>query len=288
MSLSNSKELTHEEWDKENSLTAPMDRDPKRTYKPNQVHPELNNDEFESAFKSQNNDTYTKKFPRVERRYADPPINLQNIGLISFVPAKGAKPNDNGVYGFAKIRGNYATETEANERAEYLIRYVDSYHQIYHCYVGRPFPLTTTSKYSAETTEIDLKKEMTETISNNIKNKKLEEKKIVEDIKEREEKLLAESKREEEDPYEHYITQKVKLAQVGFTYMESLKKMDKMKETIIKTRKLIEDLDVEYPDYKDQYLGKYMEARKDAGLVEDDPNNFIKFMGSDLKEELGF
>ena len=37
---------------------------------------------------------------------------MQNIGLISFVPAKGATPNDNGVFGFAKLRGNFSTNID--------------------------------------------------------------------------------------------------------------------------------------------------------------------------------
>ena len=31
---------------------------------------------------------------------------MQRIGLLSFVPAKGATPNSKGIYGFAKMRGN--------------------------------------------------------------------------------------------------------------------------------------------------------------------------------------
>ena len=78
-------------------------------------------------------------------------------------------------------------EQEADQRAEFLIRNVDSYHQIYHTYVGRPFPMTASSKYSAETNEIDIRKEMTESISNDVKQKKQDELKTVQEIKKREE-----------------------------------------------------------------------------------------------------
>ena len=284
-------EYKHKEWEKENSLTAPSDRDPARTYKPNQSHSKLTEEEVDIAIKELDNTSFTKKFPKVERRYADPPVPLQTIGLISFVPAKGATPNKNGVYGFAKMRGNFSTELEASERAEYLIRKVDSYHQIYHAYVGRPFPLTTTSDYSAVTDEIDIKKDMTESISSNIKKKKDEEQKIVEEIKEREELLKADVDKDEEDPYESYITYRVKLAQVGYTYLETLKRLDEMKDSILKSRKVLEEMDEKYPDYKESYMDKYMNARKEAGLTEekdDNGKNFIGFMGSDLKKELGF
>ena len=191
---------------KESSLTSPEDRDLENKWKPDLSIPPLTNQEAVDAMKELNISSFTEKFPKVDRTYSDPSIALQNIGLISFIPAKGATPNENGVYGFAKLRGNFASDMEANQRAEYLIRNVDSYHQIYHTYVGRPFPMTVSSSYSAETSEVDIRKETTQTISSSIKNKKEEEQQQIREIKDREEKLLEESKRESSDPYEDYIT----------------------------------------------------------------------------------
>ena len=141
----------HPEWEKESSLTTPDDRVRENNWRPEQGAPQLSENEVTSAMEELNNVSFTTKFQRVDRTYADPPPPLQTIGLLSFVPAKGAQPNANGVYGFAKLRGNYSTQQEADQRAEFLIRNVDSYHQIYHTYVGRPFPMTASSKYSAET-----------------------------------------------------------------------------------------------------------------------------------------
>ena len=236
-----------------------------------------------------NNTDFTDKFPMVDRTYADPTLPMQIVGLISFTPAKGATPNENGVFGFAKLRGNFASEIEATQRAEFLIRNVDSYHQVYHTYVGRPFPITTSSKYSAETDEIDIRKETTKSVSHNIKEKRSTDDQQIKEIKQREEKLLAESKREEIDTYDDYITQRVKLAQLSFTYLEHQKKMAEVKDIIIKTRGVVEELDKEFPDYKDSYYEKYMQARRDAGLKETKEyadSNFIKFLVEDA--DLGF
>ena len=201
--------IQHSEWTSENSLTASEDRDRNARWRPDQHVPHLNNQELTNAMDALNNTSFVEKFPRVERTYADPPLHLQMFGLISFTPAKGATPNENGVYGFAKLRGNFATQTESDQRAEYLIRNVDSYHQIYHTYVGRPFPITCSSKYSADTKEIDIRKEMVNTISTNIKEKKDEEQKVIQEIKQREEALVADTK-SEQDPYDEYITQIIK------------------------------------------------------------------------------
>lgn len=278
----------------ESSLTAPEDRDLKNKWRPNQGAPQLTEDEVSAALDELNDSSFTNKFPRVDRTYADPPVPLQNVALFSFIPAKGATPNENGVFGFAKVRGSYATEMEADQRAEFLIRNVDSYNRLYHLYVGRPFPITLSSKYSAETSEVDIRKETTKAVSTNIKNQKLEEQKTIREMQEREKQLLEESNKAKEDdgtgdvdvdPYEEYITQCVKKAQLSWTFLEHLKKLHEVRDIIIKTRKIISDLDEEYPEFKDKYFDKYMQARKDAGLKEtseDTQNNFMKYMLEDV------
>jgi hypothetical protein len=232
-----------------------------------------------------NNSSFTDKFPRVDKTYADPPVNLQTYGLFSFVPAKGATPNENGVYGFAKLRGNFSTESEADQRAEFIIRNVDSYHQIYHTYVGRPFPVTVSSKYSADTSEIDIRKETTKTLSTSVKEKKLEEKKVIDDMKQREEQLLAESKRDpnDVDPFDTYITMKVKKAQLTWTYLEHEKKMAEVRTILRGTKKSLDEMDSEFPDFKNQYFNKYMEARRSAGFDDKSitQDNFMKFLVED-------
>lgn len=275
----------HPEWEKENSLSSPEDRDRENKWRPEQGAPQLSDEEVSSAMKDLNNNAFTSKFPRVDRTYADPPPPMQNIGLLSFVPAKGSKPNESGVYGFAKLRGNFATEVEADQRAEYIIRNVDSYHQIYHTYVGRPFPMTASSDYSADTNEIDIRKEMTESISNDVKQKKQDELKTVQEIKKREEELVADTKNEDADPYDEYITLRVKKAQLSWTYLEHVKKLKEIKSIILRTRVEIEKLE-ENSDYKDKYYDKYMSARKDSGFKdtpEEMESNFLKFLVEDAK-----
>lgn len=273
----------------ESSLTAPEDRDLNNKWRPQVNEPSLSKEETEIALKELNITSFTDKFPRVDRTYADPVIPLQTYGLISFIPAKGATPNEKGIYGFAKLRGNYGSELEANQRAEYLISNVDSYHQIYHTYVGRPFPLTTSSDYSAETSEVEIRKDIAKNVSESIRGKRQDEQQQVKEIQEREKRLLEESKREEADPYEEYITQKVKLAQLSWTYLEHQKKMAEIKEIIIKTREIIKDMDENHPSFQNEYFEKYMTARKEAGIKESEEeaqSNFIKFLVQDAP--LGF
>ena len=273
----------HPEWQKENSLTSPADRDRAAAWRPEQGAPPLTEDEVDSAIDALNNQAFTKKFARVDRTYADPPLVMQQIGLLSFTPAKGATPNENGVFGFAKLRGNYATGLEANQQAENIIRNVDSYHQIYHTYVGRPFPITASSDYSAKTDEIDIRKEATASVSGAIVSKKNKDKQDAAEIKAREEKLLAESKQTDEDPYETYITMRVKRAQLSWTYLEHIKKLKEVKEIILRTRLTQDEMDAAHPEFADKYFEKYKAAREEVGLdldknKEETEGNFMKFL----------
>jgi hypothetical protein len=278
---------------KESSLTAPEDRTSTilNPWRPSKAKP-LTDEETDAAMEEINVNKYISfKFPREDRVYADPALVNQTYSLFSFIPAKGAKPNEKGVFGYAKIRGCFGTDIETNQRAEYLIRNVDSYHPIYHAFVGRPFPVTSNSKYSAEVNEIDIKKEMTESISSDVKAKKAQEKKTIEEIKEREQALLAENKKilngeDTEDDFENYITLKVKKAQLTWTYVEHKKKMEEIQTILAKTKKNIEELEVGDSSFKDKYFDKYKKARTDAGIIDSESDlndNFMKYMVEDLE-----
>jgi hypothetical protein len=275
----------HLENDLQNALTSPSYRDKNE---PSAINREtLNTEQLQTAFNELVVKDNLVKFPRYDRLYADPQIPNQNICLHSFVPSKGATPDTDGVYGMIKIRGVFATEQEANDRAEFLIRNNDSYHKIYHSYVGRPIPLTHNSRYVAEAKEVDINSKVSKVMNEDVKEKKAMEKQMVEDIKNREQKLLQDSKKTEEDvdPEEKYTTARVKKAQLIWTYLESLKKVEDMKKLIVSARNLVEEMDKQYPDFNKSYFEKYKRAREDAGIPMDD-NSFIKYMVEDA--DLGF
>ena len=268
----------------QHSLTSPSDRVPN----PSQTSFQnvgLSSEEVANAMSELYVTDFTKKFPRVEKFYADPIIPNQIFSLVSFVPSKGSSPDKDGVYGMIKVRGTFATEDEAMQKAENLIRNVDSYHSIYNTYVGRPFPLAVSKKYVTNTTEVDIKKKVVEDTSAEVRKKRDEERKVMKEIQEREKELLADVEKKEEDPYDLYTELMVKKAQLSWTYHETLKKMDDMKRNIIKAREEITKMREENAEYHQQYMDRYMEARKKAGLPDDD-NSFIKYMAEDL--DLGF
>lgn len=275
------------------SLTAPWDRtEEEQTYKPKQIV--LSENEVSSALNELYTKDFTNKFPRVDRFYADPVLNSQVYCLHSFVPSKGAKPDERGVYGFVKFRGSFATQQEADERAEFLVRNVDSFNDVYTSYCGRPFPLTHNKAFVKETSEIDVKKQISDIVSKDIKTKVAEERRIKDELKEKEKKLLEENDKvinnvPVETDEERYTVLQVKRANLVHVYVETRQKLDKIKESILKCRSEIEQFDETHPEIKDTYIEKYNQARELSGLdkVEND-TSYLKYMGYDDKEVLGF
>lgn len=273
----------HFEHETQNSLTAPADRTSSTFALTKGVT--LTEDQVKSAFDDLVIKDGVKTYPRIEKYYADPEISGQKFCLFSFVPAKGATPDKDGVYGIGKFRGAFMTQREADDKAEELIRGVDSYHSIYHYMVGRPFPITFNRRFVQHTNDVELVQKTVQTISEDIKSKREKDKKEIAEIKEREQKLLEASKEEKQDPFEEYTTLQVKKAQLAWTYAETQKKMDQMKASIIATRKMLAETEATNPEFKDNYMQKYKDARKEAGLPETD-DSFMKYMGEDI--DIGF
>ena len=280
--------LSHPEWSQVNSLTSPADRGT-MPFKAHTTAPILTENETDSAMKALYNTSIVANYPELERQFIDPPIHLQRYGLLSFVPSKGATPDKDGIYGFAKIRGHFETEHEAQSHAEFLIKSVDSYHTISIYHVGRPVPITIDSKFAARVAKVDLKNKTVSTLSEEVKEKREKDKLEIAELKNREKKLLDEAKPEyTEDPYETYTTLRVKKAQLCWTYDRTMKQLEKVKESIIKTRDEITKMDSENPEFQTQHVERYMTARKQAGIADENTSedNYMKFFVEDI--DLGF
>lgn len=231
---------------------------------------------------------------QVDRFYRDPEQLNQNVGLFSFCPSPGAMPDKDGFYGFAKIRGVYCNEEDANNRADYLIKTCDSYHQIFNCEIGAPFPLISNAndgeKFAETVKRVDIKTKAAEVISENIIKKRNEAKEELRNIRQKEQQLIEESKRVrkgelDDDPFEVYITQQVKRAHLIYGYEDLIKKLKEIKFSYINTTKLINELEETNPEFLESYRKKYYEARDNAG-INDDNEGFIKYLGMDKIKDI--
>ncbi len=227
------------------------------------------------------------EYPRVERTYADPPIANQTFVLVSFAPSQGATPDDDGCYGCLKVRGVYGRLDEADERAEYIVKNVDSLQSILTAFVGRPFPLIKCDgeKYGAVLRNIEVKKKTEKVMDADAKEKRYEEHREIADIKKREENLKQDVQRDKEDipEGELYTTMRVKRSQLIFTFIENARKMEQLQALIRTTDREIREMDDSNPEYKKEYMDRYMAARKESGFKDDEgpTEGFMKYLGDD-------
>lgn len=223
-------------------------------------------------------------FPRSVKSIHDPIIAGQEYGLISFTPAKDVSPNQNGIYGVLKSRGNFGTLEEAQKYAENLVRNHDSYNEIHTIRVGQCIPLSKRTELVEETNLVDVNKEVESIVSQDVKSKRQQEKKEMKTIQEREQQLLQENKEildgdHKENPMEKYIMLRVKKAQLMWTLVENRKRLEnEVIPAIRKAKEEIREMNEEYPDFDKEYYERYMHARESVGIKEQDKLSYSNFM----------
>jgi hypothetical protein len=242
----------------------------------------LTNVEYEHASKELIQRSFIEKFPRTFKYSSDPIYRNQTYALHSFIPSKGATPDNDGIFGMFKIRGSCGTLEEADEQAEEIIRNVDSYNTVFHSYCGKWFPATSSSKYTEEVNEIDINKKIKDRVSENLKEKRKKDKTELQEIEEREEELRTDVKDsidQDEDPLKNYIELYVKKAHCLHTLDRYKLDIEKLDKVMTDAQKLIEDMDVEHPTFKDEYLDVYKKARTKVGLTNNaDMDVIVKYM----------
>ncbi len=80
------------------------------------------------------------KYGRERKFRIDSNVVGQSIGVITFKPSKGAKPDKRGCFGVVKVRGNYPNTSEADKRCDVLLT-EDENCDIDMPLVGKEFPL---------------------------------------------------------------------------------------------------------------------------------------------------
>lgn len=226
-------------------------------------------------------------YPRTLKFRVDPRIPGQAIGLVSFVPSRGATPDPDGCFGVLKLRGNFPNVEESDNWSENLIRNYDSFAEIDMVYIGKDFPLMLNNDiYTATTREIDVRKKVDDVTKSALKAKKEDEEREIKEIQERQQRLLNPSNEEEkekslDDDLDYYIQLKVKKANAELVIDEADKKKAEALTVAEKTAEEISGLDEKYPSYKEQYMDKYQKALAAVG-ADMNKNPLIDYMKKQL------
>ena len=206
---------------------------------------------------------------------ADPDLHGQHIALFSFTPSVGATPNENGIYGIAKIRGTWGSAEQAEIEAERLIRQTDSANEILHVKVGQDFPLTKDPKFTSDFKTVDLSEKVDNEVKRDQESRKAQEKQEIVTLKDREADLLKQTKEVlagtfKENTLDVYIQAHVKRAQLTWTLRETERRIrEEIMPALLKAKAEVKQTEEAHPEYKDAYKQHYLQARRDAGIKDD-------------------
>jgi hypothetical protein len=249
-------------------------------------------DETKEVMKAEKTNLILPLWRTVCRVKRDPLIRKQEFGLVSFAPARGATPNQNGLYGVAKLRGNFGSEEAASQEAERIIREVDSANSVFVVRVGQTFPIAgEVHRFVGETVNVDL----SETVSaEDAEREKKAQKKDAKDKKQlldKEKQLLSRNKEiqagtYEEDVLDVYTRAQIKRAQLQHTLAVTEEKVKEIHKVLDQAKEDVVTLDARHPELKAKYIEHYLEARREAGLSTDweaqlgpeSPLYFLKYL----------
>lgn len=221
-----------------------------------------------------------KPFRTVNRKLYDPVKHGEpRFALFSFAKASGATPDSDGFLGVAKIRGVFHTDQEAADRAEEIIRDVDSSNSIFTTLCGAPFPLVVRG-CSQELSEVDISKKVDKIISDNVRAKRKAEAKEIEEIEERRKALVNDDGtiNESEDPEDMYVQQRVKLAHLRYAIKEHGIKLRECSELEKTVRTNLNECKSLHPEYEENFVKRYKEGRRRAKIPEStDFGGFMKY-----------
>lgn len=228
----------------------------------------LNEQEMDCAVK----ELIDTKFRKLERGFIDPGIPNQCVALFSFVPCE---PNNFNLYGFAKIRGVFASEFEAMEQSKKIIKHFDSSNTIHHVRVGHAFPIGNNFHGQWENIVLDdelckaealLKVKEDEREDQERQYFEKRKKDLLEDVKPNKETNLL----------DRYITLRQKYANMGVIHDEYSKQLPHIEKIAQVAYDELRQIEEQNPQVLQDYQTEYLKIRRECGLDKDKSNESIK------------
>lgn len=209
-------------------------------------------------------------YPKVVRTMKDSPVTSQRLSLLSFMLFKEPHTLRDGTvaYGYVKNRGNWSDVEQAKFQAGKIIREVDSKYEILIAPTGCWMPITTNNTTLAkEQLDVRMTKEEIHLRDQAVKDKQSDQRRMAREIREREEELRTGGDiYDDPKSLDYYSMRMVTEVRLIETRDKQIDQVSSIKKTIIKVQKELKRLELEHPEYKDQWIDRYNEERRKAGV----------------------
>lgn len=214
-------------------------------------------------------------YPKIVRSQQDVPIPQQDYGLISWNLFKEPKtlPGGKNVYGFFKLRGNYPDVNMCKNRSAEIIRNQDSKNKILILPVGQWLPITEDEATVKENIEVDSSQSADPMKEAAIKTREDEEKRIMRELKEREEEVKnAKDLNDDPEHIDFYTMKRVTWSSLVTERDAMKKKLENIDKKIVIVRRLLYGLEKKFPEYSKLWIDVYNQERRKSGIPDLIPN----------------
>lgn len=235
----------------------------------NPTHPPLSGEEAKAAVSSLISDK-TPEFTKIIRSQTDEPVTQQSCGLVSWMlfsePRKLASGKP--VYGFIKLRGNYADSDLCKKKAADIIRNQDSRNKINVLPIGSWLPITDDDGLTKETINVQTEEDPLDDLREKAaKEKEKEQQRIMREIKEREEEVKnAKDYNDDTDHLDYYTMKRVTWMRLVEEKQILQKKIESVEEKVKETRKLLFQLEKRNPGHLGEWIDHYNKERRKAKI----------------------
>lgn len=212
-------------------------------------------------------------YPKVKRSDTDVEIPNQHYGLASFIlfkePKKATDGSDSIVYGIMKLRGNYADENLAVNKAGDIIRNQDSVNKIKILPIGHWVPIVSGDAGMKEVIDIRTdKKEEEEALQR--KALREEKEKVERQKKELEERLkeVKESRdyNDDQESLDYYTLKQVTRLRLNEYITIKQKELKDLYDKLEKVTLESKTLESSHPNYRNEWLDNYNAERRKSGI----------------------
>lgn len=223
-------------------------------------------------------DGQTVVYPKVVRDMVDPAISGQTSGNISFMLFKEPRMLRSGypVYGFVKIRGNHSADTWATKDSNRIVLEVDSKYPVLTCPVGHWMPITEDTRFCQEL--IDASPEDTKVggeidsmRSEAAKKKETDRKRRQKEIQDRIEDAKSGDVDDDPETLRYYSMHRVTEWRLTERRDIQEKLLKKAKDKLIEIRRELKEIEIEHPEYVDDWIDCYNEERAKGGIAPHNP-----------------
>jgi len=210
-------------------------------------------------------------YPMVVRTSIDPPLVNQVVGNISFMLFSEPRKMANGkfAYGFFKLRGSHVDEHSAKRAAGVIIKEVDSKYKIGIAPIGHWLPITEDNDiFCKDILDIndDDEKAVVHLRDQVVKDKQAEERKIMRELREREEELKSGDIYDDRTTLKYYTMKRVTEMRVREEVERLRAKAAELEGKHVQVVKELCEIEGKSPTYDDQWVECYNEERKKSGI----------------------